>query len=207
MRRVFPRHGVIHLWTFRIEYHVLPWWRHQIETFSVLLVLCVGNSPVTGEFPSQRPVTQSVDVFFHLRLNERLRKQSWGLWFETPSCPLWRHNDAIVTRPLSVLGVCISSFFFTRMLCISLFVLQARYKCPIVAFRRYEYRMQWIYLYHRGMNKSECHVVYWRQNIKRKQLLTQNVNAKCHILFCKNIFNRVLISTWWNNETNNPKIV
>ena len=32
--------------------------------FSALLALCVGNSPVTGEFPSQRPVTRSFDVFF-----------------------------------------------------------------------------------------------------------------------------------------------
>ena len=39
-------------------------WRcHQMETFSVLLVLCAGNSPVTGEFPAQRPVTRSFDVF------------------------------------------------------------------------------------------------------------------------------------------------
>ena len=37
-----------------------------------------GNSPVTEEFPAQRPVTQSFDVFFDLRLNERLSKQSWG---------------------------------------------------------------------------------------------------------------------------------
>ena len=43
-----------------------PWWRHQMETFSGLLAFCVGNSPVTGEFPSQRPVTQSFDVFFEL---------------------------------------------------------------------------------------------------------------------------------------------
>ena len=56
----------------------LSWWRHQMETFSVLLAICAGNSPVTGEFPSQRPVTQSFDVFFDLRLNELLRKQSWG---------------------------------------------------------------------------------------------------------------------------------
>ena len=41
----------------------ISWWRHQMDTFSVLLALCVGNSPVTGEFPSQRPVTQSSDVF------------------------------------------------------------------------------------------------------------------------------------------------
>ena len=28
-----------------------PWWRHQMETFSALLALSAGNSPVTGEFP------------------------------------------------------------------------------------------------------------------------------------------------------------
>ena len=49
------------------------------------------NSPVTGEFPSQRPVTRSFDVFFDLRLNKRLSKQSWGCWFEKPSRILWRH--------------------------------------------------------------------------------------------------------------------
>ena len=35
------------------------WWRHQTETLSALLAFCAGNSPVTGEFPSQRPVTRS----------------------------------------------------------------------------------------------------------------------------------------------------
>ena len=39
------------------------WWRHQMETFSALLYLCAGNSPVTSKFPSQRPVTRSFDVF------------------------------------------------------------------------------------------------------------------------------------------------
>ena len=52
------------------------WWRHQTETFSVLLAICAENSPVTGEFPSQRPVTRSFDVFFDLRLNTRLSKPS-----------------------------------------------------------------------------------------------------------------------------------
>ena len=60
-----------------------PWWRHQMETFSALLALCVGNSPVTGEIPSQRPVARSFDVFFDLRLNKWLNKQSRGWWFET----------------------------------------------------------------------------------------------------------------------------
>ena len=44
------------------------WWRHQMETFSTLLAFCVGNSPVTREFPLQSPVAQSFDVFFDLRL-------------------------------------------------------------------------------------------------------------------------------------------
>ena len=66
-------------------------WRHQMETFSALLALCAGNSPVTGEFPSQRPVTRSFDVFFDLRLNKRLSKQSRRRWFETLSPSLWRH--------------------------------------------------------------------------------------------------------------------
>ena len=60
----------------------MPWWRHQMETFSVLLALCAGNSPVTGEFPSQRPVTRSIDILFDLRLNKRLSKQRRRRWFE-----------------------------------------------------------------------------------------------------------------------------
>ena len=73
------------------------WWRHQMETFSALLAFCAGNSPVPGEFPSQRPVTRSFDVSFDLRLNTRLCKQSRGRWFKTPSCPLWRHRSVTVT--------------------------------------------------------------------------------------------------------------
>ena len=69
-----------------------------METFSALLALCVGNSLVTGEFPSQRPVTWSFDVFFDLCLNKWLSNQSWGWWFETPSCPLWCHHNELDIR-------------------------------------------------------------------------------------------------------------
>ena len=72
------------------------WWRHQMETFSALLALCAGNSPVTGAFHSPRPVTQSFDVFFDLCLNKRLSKQSWGWRFETPSRSLWHHCNEIL---------------------------------------------------------------------------------------------------------------
>ena len=66
-----------------------------METFSALLAICAGNSRVPGEFPAQRPVTRSFDVFFDLRLKTRLSKQSWGWWFETLSCLSWRHCNAI----------------------------------------------------------------------------------------------------------------
>ena len=65
-----------------------------METFSAVLALYAGHLPVTGEFPTQRPVMRSFDVFFDLRLNKRLSKQSWGWLIETPSRLLWRHfND------------------------------------------------------------------------------------------------------------------
>ena len=75
--------------------HMVAWWRHQIETSYALLAFYAGNSPVSGEFPSQRPVTRSFDVFFKLRLSERLSKHSWGCWLKTSSRPLWRHNNVI----------------------------------------------------------------------------------------------------------------
>ena len=69
-------------WHDHVRKH--SWWRHQMETFSVLLALCEGDSSVIRELPSQRPVTRSFDVSFDLRLNKRLSKQS--------RCPDWiRH--------------------------------------------------------------------------------------------------------------------
>ena len=53
-------------------------WRHQMEIFSALLALRVGNSPTPGEFPAQRPVTRSFDIYFDLRPDKRLSRQSWN---------------------------------------------------------------------------------------------------------------------------------
>ena len=64
-----------------------------METFSALLAICTGNSPVPGEFPTQRPMTRSFDVYFDLRPVKRLSKQSWSWWFETLSHSLWRHRN------------------------------------------------------------------------------------------------------------------
>ena len=69
--------------------HGFSWWRLQMELFSALLALCGGihRSPVDSPH-TQRPVTRSFDVFFHLSLNKRLSKQS--ILFETPWRSLWR---------------------------------------------------------------------------------------------------------------------
>ena len=90
--------GVAHLWPPALglaRFMENSWWRHQMETFSALLALCAGNSPVPGEFPAQRPVTRSFDVFFDLRLNKPLSKQWWGWWFETLSSPSWRQCNVL----------------------------------------------------------------------------------------------------------------
>ena len=61
------------------------WWRHQMETFSALLAFCAP----TGEFPTQRPVTRSFDIFFYLCLDPHLSKQFRSRWFQTPARSLW----------------------------------------------------------------------------------------------------------------------
>ena len=70
------------------------WWCHQMETFSALLALCAGNSPVTGGFPAQRLVTLSFDVFFDLCLNKRwVNNPEAGV--RLPSCSLWCHCNKL----------------------------------------------------------------------------------------------------------------
>ena len=73
---------------------------------------------VRGEFPAQRPVTRSFDVFFHLRLNKRLSKQPRGWWFETPPWSLWRQcNDKQSnSRMFVTFGICFKQHFDTRYL-------------------------------------------------------------------------------------------
>ena len=83
-----------HVLRVAIRISFVPWWRHQMEAFSALLAICAGNSPVSGEFPAQRPVTRGFDVFCDQRPNKWLSKQSWGWWFEMHSPPLWHHCNA-----------------------------------------------------------------------------------------------------------------
>ena len=69
--------------SWRLKYqHPLPWWRHQMEIFP--RYWSPVNSPHKGQW-------RGALVFFDLRLNKQLSKQSWSWWFETPSFSLWRH--------------------------------------------------------------------------------------------------------------------
>ena len=51
-----------------------------MQTFSALLAFCAGNSPVTGEFPAQKPVTRNFDVFFDLHLNQQQTMETPVIW-------------------------------------------------------------------------------------------------------------------------------
>ena len=61
------------------------WWRHKMETFSILLALCEDNPPVNRWIPLTK------ELWCLLRLSKWLSKQSRRQRFETPSCSLWRH--------------------------------------------------------------------------------------------------------------------
>ena len=96
LTRLWPRHSHYETKTLRwIQSTVsvrerLSWWRHQMETFSMLLTLCARNSLVTGEFPHKGQWRGAL-MFSLICAWVILSKQSWGWWFETPSRSSWRH--------------------------------------------------------------------------------------------------------------------
>ena len=101
-----------------------------METFSAWLAICAGNSPVPGEFPAQRPVTRSFDVFFELRLNKRLSKQPWGWWFETPAWSLWRHRNGLALLSFG----CNISYWNILVIHLLMFVRVASRACSLCLF-------------------------------------------------------------------------
>ena len=77
-------------------YNRNTWWRHQMETFSALLALCAGNSPVNSHHKGQRRGTLMFTLI--CALNKRLSEQEWGWWFETRLRSLWRHCNDLQRR-------------------------------------------------------------------------------------------------------------
>ena len=73
------------------------WWHHQIDTFFALLAICAENSPVTDEFPKQRPVTRSFDVsLICARINGWVTNREAG--------DLRRHSTHYCNKSLHILG-------------------------------------------------------------------------------------------------------
>ena len=90
--------GISRGFFFQFRFHKSYSWFLDMMTssngniFRVTGYLC-GEFTGPSEFPAQRTVTRSLDVFFDLHPNKWLSKQWWGWWFETQSCPLWRHRN------------------------------------------------------------------------------------------------------------------
>ena len=107
-----------------VDQQALIYWIHSMEWWLLvgphpIIILCMmtssngtifrvtgplcGEFTGPGEFPAQRPVTQSFDVFFDLCLKTRLSTQPWGWWFETPPWSLWRHWSSVLPLANAVL--------------------------------------------------------------------------------------------------------
>ena len=74
--------------TILASWNITTWWCHHMEALSTQLALCVGNPPVTGGFPSQRPVMWTFDVSLVKLLDKEMR----GRWFESS----WRSCDVVI---------------------------------------------------------------------------------------------------------------
>ena len=95
------------------------WWHptffiRNVTMTSLIWYIFRVTGPLRGEFAGDRwiplikPVTRTFDIFFDLRLNKWLSKQSRSRWFETPSGSLWRHCNVIgcVTALISLESTC-----------------------------------------------------------------------------------------------------
>ena len=94
-----------------VQASLVPWDMHDdVIKWKNFQRYCTGNSPVSCEFPSQRPVTRSFDVFYDLPLNKRSSKQSRRRWFEMPSRSLWRNHNGCNCIPLGIFTITLTSY-------------------------------------------------------------------------------------------------
>ena len=101
-----------------LQHWTVAWWRHQMETFSALLALCAGNSPVPVNFPHKGQWRG--DLMFTLicaRINDWVNNREAGdlrrhldhydvsvmaKWWEL-TCWYWYQNDYL-EKLLSQIG-------------------------------------------------------------------------------------------------------
>ena len=75
----------------------VSWWRHEIEAFSASLSFCAGNSPVNSPHKGQWRGALMLSLICTW-INGWVNNREAG-WFETPSHPLWRHRNVVLTQP------------------------------------------------------------------------------------------------------------
>ena len=157
--------------------------------FHVTGPLC-GEFTGPGEFPRQRPVTRSFDVFFDLCPNKRLSKQPRGWWFETPSRSLWRHCNVEVSLlahygtswlTLVCSPACRTSLIATRFWVVMI--------CPIIkcltVLRVFFYFVWFVFIHHNFQFYFElctyCNIL--------DIYLSQNLNFVNYLLFFMKLLN------------------
>ena len=112
--------------------------------------LC-GDFTGLGEFPTQRPVTRSFDIFFDLRLNKRLSKQPCGWWFETPSWSLWRHCNGLAgLRLMPAKG---DTDEYSSLVCVA-YVFYADCRLSLIASRFLYYKLM-------NMDMPASNILVW----------------------------------------------
>ena len=177
-------------------------WFHMISSIRIsnnMMTSSNGNIfRVTGhlcEFPAQRPVTRSFDVFFDLCLNIRFIKQSWGWWFDRLSRPLWRHrNETWLAAGLTVKCHCPNHTIYDGS-CIRSLVIECSTNAlynnfrPTLMFESLRYSKgsgisqcyisthSLIYVFHHLKQKFSFNSIWitWYENILQFQYLTKNV--------------------------------
>ena len=108
----------------------------------IIIFTCTlwGNPPVTGGFPSQRPVTRSFDNFPWGAPDKWLSKYSRWRWFETPWHSLWRHYNQV--RRQSYIRV---SVHFLIQDCLTKNLRSFPRHCLVVIIWKSLYRFIWWY--------------------------------------------------------------
>ena len=88
------------LWCLSVVQTIFMMTSSNGSIFRITVHLC-GNSPITGEFTAQRPVTRSFEVFFDLGLNKRVsnNREAGDLR------PQWAHYDATVMLRMLVMDI------------------------------------------------------------------------------------------------------
>ena len=91
-------------------------WKHFLRYWPFLRG--IYRSPVNSLHKG--PVTRSFDIFFDLCLNKWLSKQSWGWWFEMPSCSLWCHFNDEIYLNWNKAKFCPQNIFISSLLIITI---------------------------------------------------------------------------------------